>query len=225
MSTDSKQVRATIADRPLTMITDPETTDFLGNDGQIHKLVTKEQAPRIAARFMKKFNPEEYIAMKINRQHIGGKDYFFAWCVKKYNDEDISSRPKDTVWIGRIDIMLPQMHQDTEEYSPSLGSRIPVTEEVQYPDGKIRPIPVIGKTGYHYYHEVNAKNIELYKKLYGTFPEGRDTELIWQLNNGSKPSNCTDPNEFWTVAIKTIEDALKAKQRKSVLDGTEKDED
>lgn len=221
---EEKQIRGTMADRPLTQFTDPETTDFLGNDGQIHKLVTKEHAPGISKRFMKKFKPLEYIAMKINRQHIGGKDYFFAWLVKKYPNEDISSRPIDTLWIGRIDIMLPQMHQDTTEYSETLGERIPVTEEVQYPDGKVRKIPVLGKTGYHYYHEVSKETIALYQSLYGTFPEGRDTELIWQLNNGSKPSTCTDPIEFWGTPIKIIEDALKSKQRKSVLNN-EKEED
>lgn len=210
-------------DRPLTIATEENTVDFIGADGQVHKLVDMDNAKIVAKKLMKKFNPDNHIALKINRQHIKGKDYFYALIVRKFSETDISEQPKDYLWIGRVEIMNPRMKQDTREYSETLGERVPVTEEIQYPDGKKRAIPVIGNIGYYYYHEVNKDTILLYKQLYGMFPNGRETELIWQLNNASKPSMCKDPAEFWEVDIKTVEEAIRSRQRKRVTDNEDEE--
>lgn len=204
--------------------TDPNKSTYLSPSGELLQLETKEQAVKKARNLLKNFKWENWIAQKICKFNVQGKDHFFAYIIRDFSPNhdrsDLANTSDHQMWFGRSKIMVPRKKTDTMEHSETLGKRIDVTEDVQYADGTIRPMPVMGEIGYYYYCPGTEDMIKNFKKLMGTFPKGETTELLFILQNGSRVITSHNENDFWMHD--TSEAQNVDQKRASIFDDIEK---
>ncbi len=205
-------------------VTDPNKSTYLSPNGELLQLETKEQAMKKARILLKNFKWEEWIAQKICRFNVAGKDHLFAYIIRDFSPNhdrtDLSNISDTQMWFGRSKIMVPRKKTDVREHSETLGKRIDVTEDVQYGDGSIRPMPVLGEIGYYYYCPVNDEMVKNYKKLVGMFPKGESTELLFVLQNGSRVITSHNADDFWKHNTTEAQDVDK--KRASIFDDMQK---
>ncbi len=188
-----------VSNQPKT--TDPDKSTYLSPSGEMIQLETKEQAMKKSRKLLKDFKWENWIASKICRFNIQGKDHLFAYIIRdfsaKHDRSDLGNTSEYEMLFGRSKIMVPRKKTDTGEHSDTLGQRVDLTEDVQYADGVVRPMSVLGEIGYYYYTPVNDENIKNYKKMCGMFPKGDQTTLLFILLNGSRVITAHHPDDFW----------------------------
>lgn len=95
-------------------VTDPDKSTYLSPSGELIQLETQEQATKKARDLLKKFKWEEWIAQKICRFNIQGKDHFFAYIIRDFSPNhdrtDLANTSDHQMWFGRSKILVPIYH-------------------------------------------------------------------------------------------------------------------
>ena len=133
----------------------------------------------------KKLEPEDYWASKVWRTKSNGVEYIFARARRRYSENDVETKGPSE-WIGMKEGDRFEKITDKDPDSETFGQRIdrPNSE----PAGKVL----------QYMRELNAKNIEFFKRMCGnTGPPFGQTYYIFKFKNQSFEEQ--DPEVFWNA--------------------------
>jgi len=165
-------------------------------------------------------------ALRIWRELKDDGEFFYAFLVRRYGDNDYGNKREDELWIGREIVYSKGKKFQTDPKKPKFGERVPdqadeVLEEIWNPDkGRYESVTTqVGQKTYKYLHKAGDKDIaKKYETLIGTI-FNTTTRLYFVYNHGARIVLMENKNDFFEH---TVADLAKLEQSSDSLFQKEK---